>query len=86
MTTKKTYSKEFKDEALRQAKLQYLNDSGNLESNPFYWAGFVHMGDPIALEARKAHAPYHAPLLFGSLVVAFGLAFLLLKTAVPTKR
>jgi CHAT domain-containing protein len=75
-----------KDEALRQAKLQYLNDSGNLESNPFYWAGFVHMGDPIALEAGKAHAPYYAPLLFGGLVFAFGLAFLLLKTAVPTKR
>lgn len=40
-----------KDEALRQAKLHYLSENTNDKAHPFYWAGFVAMGDmkPMAL-------------------------------------
>ncbi len=34
-----------KDEALRQAKLDFLLKADNIKSDPFYWAGFVLIGD-----------------------------------------
>jgi CHAT domain-containing protein len=34
-----------KDSALRQAKLDYISQSNNLGAHPFYWAGFVPVGD-----------------------------------------
>ncbi len=41
-----------KDEALRQAKLQYLASTEELFAHPFYWAGFVTQGDasPVHLQ------------------------------------
>ena len=40
-----------KDEALRKAKLEYLNDSNTptKRQHPLYWAGFVPVGDMIPL-------------------------------------
>lgn len=35
-----------KDEALRQAKLAYLDKATRLSSHPAYWAGFVSIGNP----------------------------------------
>jgi CHAT domain-containing protein/Tfp pilus assembly protein PilF len=35
-----------KDEALRRAKIEYINEADNVKSNPFYWAGFVSIGSP----------------------------------------
>lgn len=40
-----------KDEALRQAKLKFLETSDNIKSDPFYWAGFVLIGDPAPLKS-----------------------------------
>ncbi|MBK8450319.1 MAG: CHAT domain-containing protein [Saprospiraceae bacterium] len=34
-----------KDEALRNAKLEYLNQAGFEKKHPYYWAGFVGYGD-----------------------------------------
>jgi CHAT domain-containing protein len=34
-----------KDEALRNAKLAYLDSSSGIQSHPFYWAGFIQTGD-----------------------------------------
>jgi hypothetical protein len=47
-----------KDEALRRAKLDYLAESGPLESHPFFWAGFVHAGDPAPLRREGAGYGY----------------------------
>ncbi len=47
-----------KDEALRRAKLDYLAGSGPLESHPFFWAGFVHAGDPAPLRREGAGYGY----------------------------
>ncbi len=39
-----------KDEALRQAKLEFLENSQGLRTHPYYWAGFIALGnnDPIS--------------------------------------
>nr|WP_249414486.1 CHAT domain-containing tetratricopeptide repeat protein [Marinifilum caeruleilacunae] len=34
-----------KDEALRQAKLKYLETADPLKSHPYFWSGYVTMGD-----------------------------------------
>ena len=42
-----------KDEALRKAKLHYLNNAPPRLSSPYYWATFIHMGNnsPIAFSS-----------------------------------
>lgn len=44
-----------KDEALRQAKLAYLDKADPEYQHPFYWAGFIAMGDmsPLFFPYRK---------------------------------
>ena len=43
-----------KDEALRQAKLSFLNDAKNRHfSHPYYWSGFILSGDALPLLAEK---------------------------------
>ncbi len=41
-----------KDEALRMAKLQYLENNFGLDAHPYFWASFVAMGDmrPVLLD------------------------------------
>ncbi len=38
-----------KDEALHHAKLQYLEEKGVEASHPYYWSGFVHIGNTAVL-------------------------------------
>ena len=42
-----------KDEALQQAKQQYLEEASRLHAHPFYWAGLVSTGDHRALGRRR---------------------------------
>ena len=42
-----------KDEALRQAKLDYLNQSDQLSAYPYYWAGYINIGDNAPLEISR---------------------------------
>jgi CHAT domain-containing protein len=42
-----------KDEALHQAKLNYLADKGIEASHPFYWAGFVQIGNSEAIYSNS---------------------------------
>jgi len=62
-----------KDEALRQAKLEYLKTADPLKSHPYFWSGYVTMGDvePLYDFNLKSNIAYMA---FGSL----GLIFLLI--------
>jgi CHAT domain-containing protein len=43
-----------KDKALHQAKLAYLDNSKYEEAHPFYWAGFVSMGDAQPLKKENS--------------------------------
>ncbi|MCB2220187.1 MAG: CHAT domain-containing protein [Bacteroidetes bacterium] len=40
-----------KDEALREAKINYLNNADQLRSHPYFWAAYVQIGDnsPLSL-------------------------------------
>ena len=51
-----------KDQALRQAKLQYLEE--HPQTHPFYWATFVQMGDIQALK-KKPSWQYWAWIILG---------------------
>lgn len=42
-----------KDQALREAKLKYLENADDLFAHPFYWAGFVVQGDPKPLQLNQ---------------------------------
>src|SRR5690606_15195699 len=47
------------DEALRKAKLQYLQNAEGRMLAPAHWAGLVMMGEPVALSFNpKKDLPY----------------------------
>ena len=43
-----------KDEALQQAKLNYLRSSDQLKAHPHFWAAYVSIGDPAPLHISKS--------------------------------
>jgi CHAT domain-containing protein len=45
------------DKALQQAKIQYIENSDNIFSNPFYWAGFIQIGktDSFIYTSKNHH-------------------------------
>ncbi len=59
-----------KDEALRLAKLDYLNNSDNINSNPYYWAGYINFGnhEPLKVE-QKSEKNYLANFRRGILIL-----------------
>lgn len=66
-----------KDEALRQAKLDYLNQSDQLSAYPYYWAGYVNIGDNAPLEiSRKKYLNY---ILLISAIILVLTSFFILK-------
>lgn len=42
-----------KDEALRQAKLKYLEESDNLTASPFYWGSYILIGDTSTIKLKE---------------------------------
>jgi len=62
---KKGYTK---DKALRQAKLDFIATADKVKKHPFFWATFVQMGDPVALDLGQAGFPWQ--LALGSLIIA----------------
>ena len=60
-----------KDEALRQAKLKYLENADNISANPFFWGSFVLTGDPAPIKNKKSPWLWS---IFGmaALALAFG--------------
>jgi CHAT domain-containing protein len=43
-----------KPQALREAKIDFLNNSDELRSNPFFWASYVIIGDSTAIYPVRA--------------------------------
>ena len=71
-----------KDEALRQAKLAWLNDSELAPDrlHPFFWAGFVPLGNMEALDLKlEQNWWYLAGMLGGLLLVGLVLFFYFFK-------
>jgi CHAT domain-containing protein/tetratricopeptide (TPR) repeat protein len=65
-----------KDEALRQAKLDYLDAADALTAHPYFWAGLVAVGDmrPISSNGRSYHKWLGLIGLAGLFLIAFALA------------
>ena len=72
------HQKQTKDEALRQAKLNYMNKIVADElAHPFYWAGFIASGDMSSVQRKKGNWIWWLVGL-GSLAV-IGLAYFQMK-------
>ena len=56
------------DEALRSAKLEYLENVHPLQTHPYYWANFVHYGSN---EILFPHNPYKTPIKIGLILSLF---------------
>lgn len=67
-----------KDEALRQAKLEFLNHCDQLETYPYFWAGYVNIGDNLPLENRYKDFLNYL-LMCMALLIASGLLFFYFK-------
>ncbi|MEM9819870.1 MAG: CHAT domain-containing protein [Bacteroidota bacterium] len=66
--------KQQKDEAIRQAKLDYLSEVTDPSmAHPYYWAAFVQFGEtaPLALN----HFNWYWPLLIGLVFLVFSMLF-----------
>jgi CHAT domain-containing protein/tetratricopeptide (TPR) repeat protein len=59
-----------KDEALQQAKLQYLQTAQGRMLSPKYWAGLIIMGDlsPVKLQSKKSYVFYW---ILGAVLILF---------------
>ena len=60
-----------KDEALRQAKLTYLNQTKSTQAHPYYWAAFVQVGNSQPLE-RDDNFSIWWWLIGGSVLILVG--------------
>ena len=69
-----------KDEALRQAKLSYLERSDKIKSHPFFWATFVMVGNNTPLSKTSKSLGDAAPMLMvGLMVLVLLIAFILIR-------
>ena len=61
-----------KQEAMRLAKIDYLNNSDDLTSNPYFWSGFVVLGDSSPIYKKSGIAYWISIIiLFVGLLVYF---------------
>lgn len=67
-----------KDEALRQAKLDLLNEGDPLRSHPFYWAAYVNIGDNSPMHFRSVFFTYSLYIIC-TLLVLGSIAFIIKK-------
>jgi CHAT domain-containing protein/Tfp pilus assembly protein PilF len=65
-----------RNEALRQAKLDYIEKSDQVFASPYYWGGFVYIGKNDAIDFKNGRRNYWL-LLF--IVPVLGLAFIYLR-------
>jgi CHAT domain-containing protein len=62
-------------EALRQAKIEYLDNCDKLTAHPHYWAAYMNVGDISPLEGfGKKSTPF---LLYGALSIVFAFSVLI---------
>jgi CHAT domain-containing protein len=47
------------DIALQQAKIKYIEESGKLQSHPYFWAGYVSIGKTSPIAFESAFKPFY---------------------------
>ncbi len=65
-----------KSEALRQAKLKYIEEQPKVKQHPYYWAAFIHLGDFSPIQTSKIGGMTFWLIVIGGLLV---LGFFLIK-------
>ncbi len=60
-----------KDQALRQAKLSYIQQAPPEQRHPYFWAGFTLTGSTHALNTKSNVYPYIAAITIGLLCIIF---------------
>lgn len=60
-----------KDEALRQAKLDFLLTCEDYKSAPYYWAGFIFVGESAPVQLKQQSASVYWWLSLPALVILF---------------
>jgi CHAT domain-containing protein len=66
-----------KDIALQKAKMDYLDQSNQLKSHPFFWAAYMVIGDVTPIASNKSW--YQPLIIFASFILLLALSFLLWK-------
>lgn len=66
-----------KSEALRTAKLEYLENASMFRSNPFYWGSFFVLGDDSPVEFNDSNAKFY---WLGGLMLLLLMSLLILKS------
>lgn len=61
-----------KDRALRQAKLDFIASADKVKKHPFFWAAFVQMGDPVALDLGQRRIPWKLIIVLAGLSLIGG--------------
>ncbi|MEN0004076.1 MAG: CHAT domain-containing protein, partial [Bacteroidota bacterium] len=69
-----------KDEALRQARLAYLNESDPLNQHPYFWAPFIQMGNSAPINMPQSRKGWWW-LALGVGVLGLGLTWMQRKRA-----
>lgn len=64
-----------KDEALRQAKLDFLAKGDPLRSHPFYWAAYVNIGDNSPMKFQNAFLTYTLYAVLILLLITAGIIY-----------
>ncbi len=59
-----------KDEALRQAKLNYLDTQEGLTAHPFFWASTILIGNAVNIPVKQRQQPWMIWALIGGLLGA----------------
>ncbi len=67
-----------KDEALRNAKLNYIAENSNVFAHPFYWSAFIPIGDMAALELIETTNNLEYGLFGGVAMMLIGIGGFLL--------
>ena len=58
-----------KDDALRKAKLDYLNSTDKIKSHPHFWAGFVSIGNAKPVNLQKSSPVWQISAIAFSLIL-----------------
>jgi CHAT domain-containing protein/tetratricopeptide (TPR) repeat protein len=74
-----------KDNALRKAKLQYLQQSDKLTESPFYWGHYVLIGDPSSIELPSKTNRYLQMLLALMIIMALAAMYYLVRKRTAQK-
>ena len=74
-----------KDEALRQAKLQFIERYDNMEVHPFYWSSFITIGDMDMIDSERFSQPISLLWPIFAIVLFAVLSYLYFDPRIKTK-